>query len=609
MIIYEQAAERKSRMINTLSEQIREMEAKFVANGDSILGENSKTILHNNHLYETYKNDLKKGFSDSEETALFEQILDNSRMEMLKETMINGIQPVAGLQGPLLRKFIAKLAIKDAMPTEAVKQPVFKNKHYTPYVIEADGTKHLLTRYYKDKFRDGTKFGLAQLFANAIDIATASGVNVITGKHSVSGSTIFTPPTYGFTPSLVGYEKVDADFELYKFSVEIPIGWETTTPGYDPTANVILDIPMIVKRDVNTGTFIGHISYVWNPKKYEDEGNDISLINPSYSYTTGGGGEIIWGDMLDAEGNYTFKDVIQGHLDLETAVLIIKNYNTLGYDAGTKVATMAVTDFFMRGGISDEANTYGGSVSYDITTTEVVIGHGQHLNTPITIETIKDEMALYNIDSTIKLVDLMSTVLANESEYAAWKMLVNSYVDNALQERGYYGEFNLKISPNFKGDFMAWLVQLAEVITFKCQDLKQEHSIPSGKWVIFGNPLDVMRVTNVQWIFKADGQERSGVEVPYSVGELEAGGLKFTLVSSENIPKEGLRIMYFPTVPDYYSYMYYPYTFNVEATGYRNPRYQNVPNIMMTKREKYQEYSALQIFIKLDNNTGTIAYQ
>ena len=82
------------------------------------------------------------------------------------------------------------------------------------------------------------------------------------------------------------------------------------------------------------------------------------------------------------------------------------------------------------------------------------------------------------------------------------------------------------------------------------------------------------------------------------------GAIPYEIVSSENLPFGELRIFFYPTSDDHMTYCYFPYTFNVENNGYRDPNAPNVPSLMMTKRHTFEEFVPVQAVIRILNNTG-----
>lgn len=119
---------------------LKEAEDYFANQRIQMTGSGFEEILAEASLFNAYKNHLAKGLpaSDVEE---FDQLMENSREHMLREATVSGIQQIAGLSMPTIRKLWARIALRNAVPTEAVKQPRFSISFTKSYLINSDGTK------------------------------------------------------------------------------------------------------------------------------------------------------------------------------------------------------------------------------------------------------------------------------------------------------------------------------------------------------------------------------------------------------------------------------------------------------------------------------------
>jgi len=125
------------------STMLRETEEFFASQRIQMTGAGFEEIISESTLFEDYKTRLCEGMEASEVEQM-EQILENARHHMLREASVSGIQQVAGLSMPTIRKMWAKLAMRHAVPTEPVKQPRFSISYSKAYMIDPDGTKHEL---------------------------------------------------------------------------------------------------------------------------------------------------------------------------------------------------------------------------------------------------------------------------------------------------------------------------------------------------------------------------------------------------------------------------------------------------------------------------------
>jgi hypothetical protein len=65
-------------------------------------------------------------------------------MQMLQESSISGLTPVAALALPVIRNAWPKIGVKEAFPTEVAKTPKITIPHLIPYIMDDDGIKHEL---------------------------------------------------------------------------------------------------------------------------------------------------------------------------------------------------------------------------------------------------------------------------------------------------------------------------------------------------------------------------------------------------------------------------------------------------------------------------------
>jgi len=110
----------------------------------NILGEGFRDVITDNQTFRTYVDKLVEGLEASEE-AQMRTLLENNRTQILQESAVAGIPPIASLSMPTLRKMWAKIALKYAVPTEPVKTPAFSVSYSRPYIKDSTtGEKHYL---------------------------------------------------------------------------------------------------------------------------------------------------------------------------------------------------------------------------------------------------------------------------------------------------------------------------------------------------------------------------------------------------------------------------------------------------------------------------------
>jgi hypothetical protein len=293
-------------------------------------------------------------------------------------------------------------------------------------------------------------------------------------------------------------------------------------------------------------------------------------------------------NTYDANNN-VISDTIFGNIDLETGLLSVASVKSL------------VTGVSMTGWLTQENNTRTQSVSFDIKRKDVRIGTGTHLNAPLPIEWLQDNLALYNIDGTVETVDIMSNVVAQKLDHD-----IRDFFQNSFKASGspLIGRFDVRPSAGFAGSPTDWRHELRTTVEWWATKLKQATNFTQGYFVIFGNPLDINLMPDIDWQFKNVQGERAGVNVNYDFGVMTANNV-YSIVASNNVPQGRLSMFFVPNVDNYMTYKYYPYTFNVEK-GYLDPQMPNVPSIMMTKRQALEELIPMQCQIEILHNDGSL---
>lgn len=124
---------------------LQETSDYFAAQGVSIIGEGYKEIATNAALFESYVENLTEGASANDAAAMA-QLMSNTNGNILKESSMTGIQPIASLSMPVIRKLWPKFALKDALHTEVAKTPRFVVAYTKPYMINGKGVRKDLAK-------------------------------------------------------------------------------------------------------------------------------------------------------------------------------------------------------------------------------------------------------------------------------------------------------------------------------------------------------------------------------------------------------------------------------------------------------------------------------
>ena len=110
----------------------------------NIIGSDFESVVSNDALFEAYAQKLTEGFEETANGESLQEMLTNTRAEILREASMSGIQPFNSLAMPMIVKLWARLSMTNAIPTKPTKTPSFTVPFLRPYIADADGTKHYL---------------------------------------------------------------------------------------------------------------------------------------------------------------------------------------------------------------------------------------------------------------------------------------------------------------------------------------------------------------------------------------------------------------------------------------------------------------------------------
>lgn len=510
------------------SEILRENTEYFAQQGINMVSGFSD-LLTEEVLFDEYKTKMTQGLG-ADEAEQVEQLFENGRLGMLHESTISGMNPIAGLTMPTIRKMWVRTALKNAVPTETAKVPAFSISYMLPYIKDQKGVKHYLPETMRHENN------LAEL--ERVTIKSGAGV---TEHESVQYIQLPADQFDVFSNaggSVSAQDSLDPIFHIETVLVE------------DTSQKIV--VPVNLKLDLR-GQIQGMVHYAL------------------------------------ADGTQK-TDTIFGTVDLEKGLI-----------TATSLKGM-IKGFTIKAFYSSENNTRGESVGFDIKRKEVNIGTASHLHAEMPIEWIQDNLALFNIDGTVEVVDLMSKVTANKLDQK-----IKAYFDKSFEVSGspFIGEFDVKPAAGFAGTPTEWRSELKSVLDYWATKLKTVTNFGQGYFVVMGNRMDINLIPEINWTFKAMQGEKSGTVVDYDLGATTFNNA-FKIVASDNIPQGELIMFFCPVEKDQMTYKYYPYTYNIEKNGYNSPNAPLVPSIMMTKRDTIDELVPCQARIKILHNDGSL---
>ena len=240
-----------------------------------------------------------------------------------------------------------------------------------------------------------------------------------------------------------------------------------------------------------------------------------------------------------------------------------------------------------------------------------MIGEGERINAPLTIEKIKDMRALAGIDVTAEAVSDMSVALTNFEDNHIMSYLHDSlaiWKDKKDLPFGYTGGFVETAVFNCVPDhgLLTQSDYIEKEMKFRfnrlLSKLKTKLLTTDMMFVAYGHPNNIELLNAaVDWKFD-EGSKIGGVTLDYKFGVITESGTRIHVVSTLKVPEdEGIRIVGYPTTDEQITFKHFKYSFNIENM-YRNPLTPLVPNIMGTHRYLTESLLPIQGQLRLEEN-------
>lgn len=298
-------------------------------------------------------------------------------------------------------------------------------------------------------------------------------------------------------------------------------------------------------------------------------------------------------------------DTVFGYVDFAKGVMTATTLSS-----GATATHAKITGVYLAGKIESTGNQKSTQVGFDVHGTEIHIGTGEHFDAALPLEWLQDNLALYNIDGTLKVVDILTEVLAQKVDLDGVDFLEDAYQQQNLQVgTDFTRTFNVFPTGQYVGSPTEWITEIRRVIDNLAQTMRNQTNMGTGgSFVIVGNPIDVNLLPGINWIFTAQaGEQKDGVDVSYQIGAL-SGTQRYSMYASQNVPSGALYMFYVPGQEDIKTLMLYLYTFNVErsSSGFISPNSPNVPSVLMTQRRKFQQFMPVVGKVNILNNSGAL---
>lgn len=196
-------------------------------------------LIGNEVLFSEFKSNLLEGLEDESQRTALGQLVENTRVVMMQESMITGTNPITALSLPMLRVGWPKIAVREGLPTEAVEKPSFKVTVKRPFITGKDGVKRYLPEALMGD--DAFDHSLPRLERTEI-VATNGAITMYDMLAPVNKN------------ASLG-DEVDPKFHVTEVRVTFPTAGEVTRS-------------VSLQLDVNTNTFNGTVT----------EGDEVATI-------------------------------------------------------------------------------------------------------------------------------------------------------------------------------------------------------------------------------------------------------------------------------------------------------------------------------------------
>ena len=271
-----------------------------------------------------------------------------------------------------------------------------------------------------------------------------------------------------------------------------------------------------------------------------------------------------------------------------------------------------ITQVRFGGHLSNENNMETVELDRERELIEWKIPDGQRINTGLTIEKIRDNKALLDLDITSEVISDMSTVLTQFED-----SIILSYLDDSLARwkgkkdlpfgytEGFVEttEFSCIPPSNVFVTNSSWIAtELKYNLNRLIDRLKTKIKTTDIMFVVYANPNNISLIQDdVKWVID-ENTKIGGIQLDYSFGVMTANKNRIHVVSSLKVPvSKGVRVIAYPLTKEHITFKHYKYSLNIENI-YRNPMTPLTPNIMGTSRYLTTEVLPVQGEFSLTNN-------
>lgn len=501
------------------------------------------------------------GFHDKK----LEQLIQNTKSVLYEASTVGQLQPIVALTMPLLKKAYIKAAYKDAIQTVTADKMLINIGYERDFLKDRAGKKYYLPDIFYPENEDEFKTVLTgtvgkQISATYYPTAGAVPFNNLNLLTESGGSLA--------TRDVLGY-----DLKIKAVTMKVPCATTSALAQSTGTAASL-------KAD---GTYIFDASgFTTIP---------VTGLNLKPNYQTAAfNGKVSAPSLLKAQTDDN-TDYIVGQIEFYSGLV------SIACTAGL------VQTVQFDGHLSSANNDVGTELDRERHNEQIPIPEQERLNTGLTVEKIRDEKMLSNIDITVETVSKLSDTCYQFKDTNTKLFLETSFQDTLLDPTG-------------SRNPMGYNVTLADTIKFELTQ-PDRYMLPQSEWrttqlrfylekyliqfvqklknsnmmvVMVANPTMISYLENVTWV--VDEQTKvGGVKLDYKFGVTTIAGVRMHIISTmKETYKKGFRLIGFPLTEEIITYRKYDYSFFIE-NNYRNMNTPLIPNVMVAQR--YLNYEQL----------------
>ena len=485
-------------------------------------------------------------------SAKLDQMIENSREVMVDEASNVGmLSPIVTATMPVLKKEYILNQFKDMVHTIVSDTTIIKYAYERRFLKDAAGNK----LYFPECFYDGS---YAQFTDQSIGKLVTQAFNPTTDGQLVQFDVL-----QASGGSLSRRDALSMDFSVNGLRITVPSDANASGEVVELTA---LDI----RPDFATKTFNSTVEI---PSKV------AAVDKPTEIY-------------------------VYGTVDFYSGIV------NIAVSTNNSSIVLSTVEVQFGGHLSNSNNDAIIELDKLRENRQFTIAEKERFNAGLTIERIREEKALANIDVTVEMVSDMSDVSAQTSDSNLKRYLEDSYVDTQAVEQTRVFQpmgYNFQFADAFRFDLEAptpymvpesewrskqlryYFERVLAYLKTKLRDERIMFSVSANTYVI-----EMLTATddNVKWVLNTNSNV-GGVQLDYKFGVRTVNGtrVQFIATQKEEIAK-GFRIVVIPLTDTIITYRQYQFSFNIETT-YRNPITPNIPNIMCAQR--YENVSVLPI--------------